>query len=121
MDSDENSCSRQENAFVTAVKVRCLREFHVIEPASAAADSTRPALTFVGTESQKKTARKAVGLWQTAAVVHKSSEQEEALERMLNGLDSALAVVLLTGGGKTLLFTAPACLDDPGMTIFVVP
>jgi superfamily II DNA helicase RecQ len=39
----------------------------------------------------------------------------------MNGSDSALAVVLPTGGGKSLLFTAPACLDDPGMTIVVVP
>jgi superfamily II DNA helicase RecQ len=35
--------------------------------------------------------------------------------------DSALVVVLPTGGGKTLLFTAVACLDDPGMIIVVIP
>ncbi|KAK3045834.1 hypothetical protein LTR09_012628 [Extremus antarcticus] len=39
----------------------------------------------------------------------------------MNGTDSALTVVLPTGGGKTLLFTAPACLDRPGVTIVVVP
>ena len=32
-----------------------------------------------------------------------------------------LVVVLLTGGGKSLLFIALACLDDPGVTIVVVP
>jgi superfamily II DNA helicase RecQ len=32
-----------------------------------------------------------------------------------------LVVVLLTGGGKSLLFIVPACLDDPSMTIVVVP
>jgi superfamily II DNA helicase RecQ len=29
--------------------------------------------------------------------------------------------VLPTGGGKSLLFIAPACLIDPGVTIIVVP
>jgi superfamily II DNA helicase RecQ len=32
-----------------------------------------------------------------------------------------LVVVLPTGRGKSLLFIAPACLDDPGVTIVVVP
>lgn len=82
---------------------------------------TRPAPAFVGTEQQEKAVRKALGLAETAVVAYKSPEQEEALERILNRLDSALAVVLPTGGGKSLLFTAPACLDDPGMSIVVVP
>jgi superfamily II DNA helicase RecQ len=81
----------------------------------------KPAPSFVDTEQQKKAVRKALGLAETAAVAYKSPEQEEALERILNGLDSALAVVLPTGGGKSLLFTAPACLDDPGMSIVVIP
>jgi hypothetical protein len=38
----------------------------------------------------------------------------------MNGSDSALAVVLLIGGRKSLLFTVPACLEDPGITIIVV-
>jgi superfamily II DNA helicase RecQ len=32
-----------------------------------------------------------------------------------------LVVVLPTGRGKSLLFIAPACLIDPGVTIVVVP
>jgi superfamily II DNA helicase RecQ len=56
-----------------------------------------------------------------APVAYKSPEQGEALERIMNSSDSALAVVLPTGGGKSLLFTAPACLEDPGITIVVVP
>jgi superfamily II DNA or RNA helicase len=32
-----------------------------------------------------------------------------------------LVVVLPIGRGKSLLFIALACLDDPGMTIVVVP
>jgi superfamily II DNA helicase RecQ len=90
-------------------------------PQASPPTRARPAPTFIGAEQQKKAVRKALGLAETAAVAYKSPEQEEALERILNGLDSALAVVLPTGGGKTLLFTAPACLDDPGMTIVVVP
>ena len=32
-----------------------------------------------------------------------------------------LIVVLLTGGGKSLLFTLPACVEEPGVTVVVVP
>jgi superfamily II DNA helicase RecQ len=56
-----------------------------------------------------------------AEIKYRSPQQEEALERIMDRIDSALAVVLPTGGGKTLLFTAPACLEDPGVTIVVVP
>ncbi|KAG5956369.1 hypothetical protein E4U56_006596 [Claviceps arundinis] len=55
------------------------------------------------------------------ALVYKSPEQEQALERIMNNADPALVVVLPTGGGKSLLFTAPACLEHSGMTIVVVP
>jgi len=55
-----------------------------------------------------------------APVAYKSSEQGEALERIIKGSDPALTVVLPTGGGKLLLFTAPACLEDPGITTVVV-
>jgi superfamily II DNA helicase RecQ len=44
-----------------------------------------------------------------------------ALNRIMDVTDSALVVVLPTGGGKTLLFTAVAYLDDPGMIIVVIP
>jgi hypothetical protein len=55
-----------------------------------------------------------------APVAYKSPEQGEALKRVMNGSDSALAVVLPTGGRKSLLFTTPAYLEDPGITIVVI-
>jgi superfamily II DNA helicase RecQ len=55
-------------------------------------------------------------------VSFRSDEQKEALEIIVRGEQTTpLVVVLPTGGGKTLLFTAPACLDDPGVTIVIVP
>jgi hypothetical protein len=72
-------------------------------------------------QQRERAVRKALGLADMAPVAYKSPEQGEALERIMNGSDSALAVVLPTGGGKSLLFTAPACLEDPGITIVVVP
>jgi superfamily II DNA helicase RecQ len=32
-----------------------------------------------------------------------------------------LVVVLLIGGGKSLLFMVPVYLEDPGITIVVIP
>jgi superfamily II DNA helicase RecQ len=67
-------------------------------------------------QQRERAVRKALGLADMAPVAYKSPKQGEALERIMNGSDSALAVVLPTGGGKSLLFTAPACLEDPGKT-----
>jgi hypothetical protein len=89
--------------------------------ASSPARPSKPVRMRIGLEEREKAVRKALGLAETTTVAYKSAEQEEALERIINGSDSALAVVLPTGGGKSLLFTAPACLDDPGITIVVVP
>jgi superfamily II DNA or RNA helicase len=55
-------------------------------------------------------------------VSFRSEEQGEAPRTIVSGEQAApLVVVLPTGGGKSLLFMAPACLDDPGVTIIVVP
>jgi superfamily II DNA or RNA helicase len=55
-------------------------------------------------------------------VIFRSEEQREALYTIVLGNQTTpLVVVLLTGGGKSLLFMAPACLIDPGVTIVVVP
>lgn len=50
----------------------------------------------------------------------RSVEQEAALQAVLDGV-TPLVVVLPTGGGKSLLFTVPACLDGAGVTVVVVP
>lgn len=89
--------------------------------ASSPTRPSKPGRMRIGLDEREKAVRKALGLAQTTAVAYKSAEQEEALERIINGSDSALAVVLPTGGGKSLLFTAPACLEDPGITIVIVP
>jgi superfamily II DNA helicase RecQ len=52
----------------------------------------------------------------------RSEEQGEALRTIVSGEQTTpLVIVLPTGGGKSLLFIAPACLNDPGVTIVVVP
>ncbi|KAG6116260.1 hypothetical protein E4U13_001989 [Claviceps humidiphila] len=78
----------------------------------------RPILSS-GTEPSGKPWK--LGLADLASVAYKSPEQEQALERIMNDADPALVVVLPTGGGKSLLFTAPACLEYSSMTIVVVP
>ena len=75
----------------------------------------------VGLAQRERAIRKALRMADGVEIRYKSAQQQEALERIMNGKDSALAVVLPTGGGKTLLFTAPACLDAAGVTIVVVP
>lgn len=65
--------------------------------------------------------RKALRMAGGDAVRYRSPQQQEALARIMHGTDGALTVVLPTGGGKTLLFTAPACLENPGVSIVVVP
>jgi superfamily II DNA helicase RecQ len=54
-------------------------------------------------------------------IIFRSEEQREALYTIVSGNQTTpLVVVLPTGGGKSLLFIAPACLIDPGVTIVVV-
>lgn len=55
-------------------------------------------------------------------VTFRSEKQREALETIMMKDDyTPLIVVFPTGGGKSLLFTAPACLEDPGITVVIVP
>ncbi|KAK5162702.1 uncharacterized protein LTR77_011237 [Saxophila tyrrhenica] len=77
---------------------------------------TRPA---IGEAEMKQAMRKAL---RRDDVSFRSDKQREALESIMKKDDFIpLVVVLPTGGGKSLLFTAPACLDDPGVTVVVVP
>ncbi|KAL6164428.1 hypothetical protein ACJQWK_09163 [Exserohilum turcicum] len=50
----------------------------------------------------------------------RSIEQEQALYAVLDK-QTPLVVVLPTGGGKSLLFTLPACIEESGVTVVVVP
>ncbi|KAJ9633673.1 hypothetical protein H2199_009285 [Coniosporium tulheliwenetii] len=56
----------------------------------------------------------------SAEVSFRSIEQEQAMYAVMAG-QTPLVVVLPTGGGKSLLFMVPACLDEPGVTVVVVP
>ena len=52
----------------------------------------------------------------------RSEEQREALYTIVSGNQTTpLVVVLPIGRGKSLLLIAPACLNDPGVTIVVIP
>ena len=50
----------------------------------------------------------------------RSMEQEQALYAVLDKT-TPLVVVLPTGGGKSLLFTLPACIEETRVTGVVVP
>ena len=50
----------------------------------------------------------------------RSMEQEQALYAVLDKT-TPLVVVLLTGGGKSLLFTLLACIEETRVTVVVVP
>jgi hypothetical protein len=50
----------------------------------------------------------------------RSAEQELALHAVVDR-QTPLVVVLPTSGGKSLLFSVPACMDDAGVTVVVVP
>jgi superfamily II DNA helicase RecQ len=72
----------------------------------------------VSEEDLKKAMRKAL---HREDVSFRSEEQGEALRTIVSGEQTTpLVIVLPTGRGKSLLFMAPACLNDPGVTIVVV-
>jgi superfamily II DNA or RNA helicase len=78
--------------------------------ALSALGQTRLTSTVVSEEDLKKAIRKAL---RREDVSFRSEEQGEALRTIVSGEQTTpLVVVLLTGRGKSLLFIAPACLDD---------
>ncbi|UPX19129.1 uncharacterized protein EKO05_0009401 [Ascochyta rabiei] len=56
----------------------------------------------------------------TQEVGFRSVEQEQAMHAVLDG-QNPLVVVLPTGGGKSLLFTVLAVVEQTGVTVVVVP
>ena len=72
-------------------------------------------------EERSRVVRKALGKPKNAVLAYRSVEQEVALNRIMDDLDTMLVVVLPTGGGKSLLFTAPACLDNLDIIVVVIP
>jgi superfamily II DNA or RNA helicase len=53
---------------------------------------------------------------------YRSKTQHKAMQSILHDNQTTpLVVILLTRGGKSLLFIAPACLENAGVTIVVVP
>jgi superfamily II DNA/RNA helicase len=58
----------------------------------------------------------------TAIVGFRSPDQERALQDILSGA-SPVVVILPTGGGKSLLFMVPACMEaeEGGVSVVVVP
>ncbi|CAC9892702.1 unnamed protein product [Aureobasidium pullulans] len=66
--------------------------------------------------------RKALRLGDGDEVSYRSKAQRVAMQSILyNDQMTPLVVVLPTGGGKSLLFMAPACLENAGVTIVIVP
>ena len=75
--------------------------------------------TEISEEQVRKAMQKALCM---EDVSFRSEEQREALFAIVNAEQrTPLVVVLPTGGGKSLLFMAPACLEDAGVTIIIVP
>ncbi|KAK1809579.1 hypothetical protein LTR12_016055 [Friedmanniomyces endolithicus] len=73
----------------------------------------------ISEEEVKQAMGKVLG---TDDVSFRSATQRDALHAVVSKDDlMPHVIVLLTGGGKSMLFMAPACLDDPGVTVVVVP
>ncbi len=77
----------------------------------------RTAVRAYSSEEVTKAMQQVLG---TTEVSFRSPEQKQGLEAVLAG-HTPLVVVLPMGGGKSLLFMAPACLQDPGVSVVVVP
>jgi superfamily II DNA helicase RecQ len=72
---------------------------------------------LIGPEEIQRAMQKALG---REKVEFRSEQQQTAVKAILAG-DTPLVVILPTGGGKSLLFMIPACLNEPGVTIVVAP
>jgi superfamily II DNA helicase RecQ len=74
----------------------------------------------VGTTRESDVCRAMQRIFKTQNVGFRSVEQELAVHAVLDK-QTPLVVVLPTGGGKSLLFMVPGCVEEGGMTVVVVP
>ena len=56
----------------------------------------------------------------SSKVLFQLDKQKQGVEAILVGY-TPLVIVLLIGGGKSLLFMAPVYLDNPSITIIIIP
>jgi superfamily II DNA helicase RecQ len=74
----------------------------------------------VNTTRESDVCRAMQRIFKTQNVGFRSVEQELAVHAVLDK-QTPLVVVLPTGGGKSLLFMVPGCVEEGGMTVVVVP
>jgi superfamily II DNA helicase RecQ len=94
----------------------------VLEESTSRSAATLPHEKEVRVEDQRKD-RISKALQQVLGqqeVGFRSVEQEQAMHAVLDR-QSPLVVVLPTGGGKSLLFTVPAVVEQSGVTVVVMP
>ncbi|KAK4986088.1 hypothetical protein LTR66_007979 [Elasticomyces elasticus] len=117
-EAGSESAKRLSEAGTTSPKKRARMDGGRTDVTSfAAAHRYSAKRTEVTAAEIEQAMQKALG---QSGISFRSKEQSVAMKAILAG-ETPLIIVLPTGGGKTLLFTAPACLEDPGVTVVVVP
>ncbi|KAK5009446.1 hypothetical protein LTR28_001016 [Elasticomyces elasticus] len=117
-EAGSESAKRLSEAGTTSPKKRARMDGGRTDVTSFAAAHRHSAKrTGVTAAEIEQAMQKALG---QSGISFRSKEQSVAMKAILAG-ETPLIIVLPTGGGKTLLFTAPACLEDPGVTVVVVP
>jgi superfamily II DNA or RNA helicase len=86
------------------------------------ADFIAPSTPDPATESQRDAIRSAIARAVSVSDAReKSAEQMDAIMAILNGEPRDMAVVMKTGGGKSLLWTVPPLLGVKGISVVICP